>query len=70
MKRLVLPLVVVLLIVIVALQNTDEVSTRLLFFDVRLPLAILLLTMAGLGFVTGIAMTLWAARKRRNAKKA
>lgn len=69
MKRLLLPLVVVLLVVIVALQNTEEVATRVLFTDIRLPHAILLLTMAGLGFVTGIAVTLWTARKRRNGAK-
>jgi uncharacterized integral membrane protein len=71
MKRLILSLVAVLLVVVVALQNTEEVSTRLLITDVRLPLAILLSTMAGLGFIAGIALTLWAKRKRRtDAKRA
>ena len=46
--------VLVLLIVVVVLQNTEKVDTKLLFFTISMPRALLLAATAAIGFLIGI----------------
>lgn len=48
--------VAALVVVIVILQNTAAVETRLLFADVSMPLAVLLIVTGGFGFVAGLVV--------------
>ena len=67
MKRLKLfgILTLVILVLIVILQNTEEVRTNLLFMEVTMPRALLLLVTLLIGLVVGILV---ARRLRRSAK--
>lgn len=56
--RLVSVLVLAILVVIVVLQNTGAVETRLLFATVIMPRALLLFTTALIGFALGILTSL------------
>ena len=58
MKRwkLILAALVAVLVIIVVLQNTDTVATRLLFASVRMPLAMLLIVTFLLGLVLGLLL--------------
>ena len=47
-----------LALVIIGLQNTDPVYTRILFFTVTMPRVVLLLITALLGFVIGVLFSL------------
>lgn len=57
--------VVVLLVVIIAFQNTDSVDTHLLFTTVTMPRALLLLVTLVIGFAIGLltAMKVGPSRK-------
>jgi uncharacterized integral membrane protein len=48
----------VLLMMIVALQNTEPTETRILFFSFTMPSALLLFTAALLGFAVGVLSSL------------
>ena len=50
--------VLVLLVVIVVLQNTERVDTKLLFFTVTMPRALLLVATAAIGFIIGLMLSL------------
>ena len=43
-----------LLVLVVVLQNTESVETKILFFSVTMPRAALLFGAATVGFITGI----------------
>ena len=51
--RIAVAVVLVILAVIVVIQNTEPVETRLLFASVTMPRAMLLAGTAGLGFLSG-----------------
>ncbi len=56
--------VVAIVLVIVILQNTQQVETKLLFVTITMPSAVLLFTMLAVGFVLGIlAVGRWARKK-------
>lgn len=57
-------LAAIVLLVIVVLQNTAEVETKILFISVSMPRAVLLFVTALLGFVLGVLF------QKRGAKKA
>ena len=62
----------VALLVIVVLQNTTSAKVALLFFSVRMPIALLLVLMVLVGFVLGLIAAgrmNRRSRKRREAKK-
>ena len=61
--KLILITVLVLLIAIIILQNTESVETQLLFYTITMPRALLLLSTACLGFIVGVFSGL---RVRRN----
>lgn len=62
--RLIVMLVLAVLVVIVLLQNTEAVETRLLFATVIMPRALLLFTTALVGFALGILVSLMWIRKQ------
>jgi uncharacterized integral membrane protein len=51
---LILTIAVLIIVVIVALQNTGEVSIRLLFWNLYIPLAILIFSMFALGVIVTV----------------
>ena len=57
-------LVLAVLAVIVVLQNTQEIETRLLFVTVTMPRAVLLLVTTVIGFVLGVLVSLAVAKKK------
>jgi uncharacterized integral membrane protein len=66
--RLIVTLVLAVLVVIVVLQNTDAVETRLLFATITMPRAVLLLTTALIGFALGILTSLVWMRKQEKPR--
>ena len=66
--RLIVTLVLAVLVVIVVLQNTDAVETRLLFATVTMPRAVLLLTTTLIGFALGILTSLVWMRKQEKPR--
>jgi uncharacterized integral membrane protein len=56
-----------LLALVIILQNTDEVQTRLLFMSITMPLAFLLFLTALLGFLIGILVSIRTMRKKGHA---
>jgi len=56
--------ILVILVLIIALQNTANVETKLLFASVTMPRAILLFVMLAIGFVIGRLTAARASRKR------
>ena len=55
--KLIAAVVVGILVVIVMLQNTHEVETRLLFVTITMPRAVLLLVTLVIGFVIGLLVS-------------
>lgn len=53
------------LVLVVILQNTDTVETRLLSATVEWPRAVLLFVTLAIGFVLGVATSLWVGLRRR-----
>ena len=56
--------ILAILVLVVALQNTANVETRILFATVTMPRAILLFVMLAIGFVIG-----WLSGARFSVKK-
>lgn len=52
--KLVFIAILLLLIAIIILQNTESVETQLLFYTLTMPRALLLLCTALLGFIVGL----------------
>lgn len=57
--------VAVVVVLILILQNTEDVRTRILFAEITMPRAVLLVVMLAIGFVLGL---LTALRTRPDAK--
>jgi putative membrane protein len=55
--------VLTLLGIIIILQNTEQVETRLLFLSITMPRAILLMGTTMIGFSLGILVSLFFKRK-------
>jgi uncharacterized integral membrane protein len=55
--KLVLVGMAILLIVVIVLQNTDTVETKLLFFSMTMPRAALLFGAMAIGFTAGVLVT-------------
>lgn len=53
-----------ILVLIVIIQNTQTVTTRLLFMEISMPRALLLIVMLAVGFAAGVLVTGAAYRKR------
>ncbi len=54
--KAILAAVLIVVVAVIAIQNTDVVETRLLFMDLPLPRAILLFGTAAFGFVAGVVL--------------
>ena len=63
--KLIVALVLAVLTVIVVLQNTEAVQTKLLFVTVTMPRVLLLFLMLVIGFILGIVASLgWSKKKQ------
>lgn len=56
--------ILAILLVVVILQNTKPVETKLVFITITMPRAVLLVTMLGLGFALGILAAGRLTRKK------
>jgi len=56
--------IVAVLVLIVALQNTESVETRILLMTVSMPRAVLLFVTLLIGFVLGLVAASWRRRER------
>ncbi|MBK8978519.1 MAG: DUF1049 domain-containing protein [Planctomycetes bacterium] len=63
--KIALALVAGFLLIIVILQNTDTVQTRVLSVTIEMPRAVLLLATLAAGYVLGFATAFWRERRRR-----
>ena len=59
--------ILVLLGVIIILQNTAPVETKLLFFSITMPRAILLMTTTLIGFALGVLVSFYFLRKKETS---
>jgi len=55
--------ILVLLGIVIILQNTEQVETRLLFVSITMPRAILLMGTTMIGFALGILVSLFFQRR-------
>jgi len=67
-SRIILAALIAVLLVILLVQNTHSVTTKLLFTTVTMPLAILLLATFLLGLAVGLLRASCLARKKRKEK--
>jgi uncharacterized integral membrane protein len=56
--KLIIILILAAFIIVVSLQNTADVSVRILFFTVTMPRFVLLLSTAFFGFIIGVLFSL------------
>lgn len=68
--KLIAALVAILLVLIIALQNTRVVETNILFFSPALPLAILMLLTFTVGIIAGLLMAVTLSGRRKRKAKA
>jgi uncharacterized integral membrane protein len=61
-------LTVVLLLIVVAFKNHDDVPINLLVFSGQYPLSLVLLATSVVSFLLGVVWTVWRGRKREKAK--
>lgn len=61
--KLIIALLIAIVTVIVVLQNTEAVQTRLLFITVTMPRVLMLFLMLVIGFILGIITALSRTRK-------
>jgi uncharacterized integral membrane protein len=62
--KLIIALILVVLAVILILQNTESVETKLLFATVTMPRAILLLVTLAIGFGSGMTVVEFFGRRK------
>jgi len=67
--KLILAVVLVVLTVIVVLQNTAPVETRILFMTLEMPRAALLALTLVIGMLAGSLLTLVAIRREKSPRK-
>ncbi len=67
--KLILAVVLVVLTVIVVLQNTAPVETRILFMTLEMPRAALLALTLVIGMLSGSLLTLVAIRREKSPRK-
>ena len=60
--------ILALLGIIIILQNTEPVETKLLFFSITMPRAILLMGTTFIGFALGVLVSLFFKRKGQPQK--
>jgi len=62
-------LVLAILCLIIALQNTATVETRILFITITMPRAVLLLTTTAIGFALGVLVSLILCKKQKSQEE-
>jgi uncharacterized integral membrane protein len=62
--KLIITAILALLLLIVVLQNTQAVETKILFISFAMPRAVLLFGTAIIGFVLGVLVAFRAGKKR------
>ena len=67
--RIVIAIVVAILAVIVALQNTQAVETKLLLVTITMPRAVLLFVTLLVGFALGLITATWLSRRPPKKKE-
>jgi uncharacterized integral membrane protein len=60
--------ILALLVLVVVLQNTESVETRLLFVSVTMPRAALLFGTLIIGFALGVVCAAWLVRGKEKKK--
>ncbi len=65
--KLIVIVILALIGVIIVLQNTESVDTKILFATIIMPRAILLLVAIAIGFVLGILVSIMSQKKRSKA---
>lgn len=64
-------ILLVLFVVVVTFQNTEQVEAKLLWTTISLPMAFLLFGTLAIGVVLGILITgIWLARRKKKLAKA
>jgi lipopolysaccharide assembly protein A len=66
--KLITAAILALLGVIIILQNTEPVETKLLFLSITMPRAVLLLGTTLIGFALGVLVSLFFQRKEKPSK--
>jgi len=68
MKKVKLAAIVIVSVIalIVVLQNTEVTQTRILFWDLPMSRALLLILTFVLGFVTGVLVASYSLRRKRS----
>lgn len=66
--KLITAAILALLGVIIILQNTEPVETKLLFFSITMPRAILLMGTTLIGFALGVLVSLFLQRNNKLPK--
>ena len=59
-------LILVILCLIIVLQNTATVETKILFITISMPRAVLLLTTTAIGFALGVLLSLILCKKQKS----
>ena len=62
--------IIAVLSLVVVLQNTESVETKILFVSFTMPRVVLLLTMLAIGFVLGLTLAGRIRKKREHADEA
>ncbi len=65
--KLIASLILAGLGIVIVLQNTESVETKLLFITVTMPRAVLLFTTTMVGFALGVLVALILSGKRKQA---
>jgi putative membrane protein len=66
--KLIVTAILAMLGVIIILQNTEPVETKLLFLSITMPRAILLMGTTLIGFALGVLVSLFFQRKNKPTK--
>ncbi|MGB2984301.1 MAG: LapA family protein [Phycisphaerae bacterium] len=61
--RIIIAIVAAILVIIVVLQNTQTVETKLLFVTLTMPRAVLLFVTLLVGFALGLITATWFSRR-------
>jgi putative membrane protein len=64
--KIIAVLILAILCLIIVLQNTAAVETRILFITITMPRAVLLLTTTAIGFALGVLVSLILCKKQKS----
>ena len=62
-------IILALLCLIILLQNTATVETKILFITITMPRAVLLLTTTAIGFALGVLVSLILCKKQKSKQE-